>query len=67
MQRTAYGKIGSIVVSTNHYMYFQGKLIKAGEHPYAIHLGQWTSNDYLYCLNTSNHIIPVGIMDFSGL
>ena len=57
-------KIGSIVVSTNHYMYFQGKLIKAGEHPYAIHLGHWTSNDYLYCLNTSNHIIPVGIMDF---
>ena len=57
-------KIGSIVVSTNHYMYFQGKLIKAGEHPYAIHLGHWASNDYLYCLNTSNHIIPVGIMDF---
>ena len=57
-------KIGSIVVSTNHYLYFQGKIIKAGEHPYAIQLGHWTSNDYLYCLNTSNHIIPVGIMDF---
>ena len=57
-------KIGSIVVSTNHYMYFQGKIIKAVDHPYAIHLGHWTSNDYLYCLNTSNHIIPVGIMDF---
>ena len=57
-------KIGSIIVSTNHYLYFQGKIIKAGEHPFAIHIGHWESNDYLYCLNTSNHIIPVGIMDF---
>jgi len=57
-------KIGSIVVSTNHYLYFQGKIIKAGDHPYANHIGHWALNDYLYCLNTSNHIIPVGIMDF---
>jgi len=57
-------KIGSIVVSTNHYLYFQGKIIKAGEHPYANHIGEWNTDDYLYCLNTSNHIIPVGIMDF---
>jgi len=57
-------KIGSIIVSTNHYLYFQGKIIKAGDHPYANHIGEWNTDDYLYCLNTSNHIIPVGIMDF---
>jgi hypothetical protein len=57
-------KLGSTVVSTNHYVMYQGRAIKAGDHPHSIHLGGWDSDDHLYCLNTDTHIIPVGLLEF---
>jgi hypothetical protein len=57
-------QIGSVVVSTNHYIMHEGKAIKAGNHPFAKQMGGWNSDDYLYCLNTSNHMIPVGVLEF---
>ena len=57
-------RLGTTIVSTNHYLKHQGKYIKAGDHPLAIPMGGWESDEYLYCLNTNNHIIPVGILDF---
>jgi hypothetical protein len=57
-------KLGSTIVSTNHYVMYQGKAIKSGDHPHAIHLGGWDSDEHLYCLNTSSHIIPVGLLEF---
>jgi hypothetical protein len=52
-------RLGSTVVSTNHYVFYQDKLVMAGEHPHAMHLGPWNSEEPLYCLNTSNNKIPV--------
>jgi len=52
-------KIGSVVVSTNHYIFYNGKLLMAGDHPDAIKLGGWNSDEPLYCLNTSTNYIPI--------
>ena len=57
-------KIGSTVVSTNHYLVHHGQYIKAGDHPHAQHIGGWDSDEYLYCVNTSTNIIPVGMLNF---
>ena len=57
-------KLGNTIVSTNHYVLYQGRTIKAEDHPLAISYGVWDSEDYLYCLNTDNHIIPVGLLEF---
>jgi len=57
-------QLGSIIVSTNHYVYHEGKRIQAGHHPFAIDLGAWTSDEPLYCLNTANHHLPVGPLVF---
>ena len=52
-------QLGPVTVSTNHYVMYLGKPIMAGDHPDAVKLGPWTSDDPLYCLNTSNNKIPV--------
>jgi hypothetical protein len=57
-------KLGSTTVSTNHYVFYGGKPIMAGDHPHAIRLGPWNSDDLLYCVNTSNHKIPVSYLKF---
>jgi hypothetical protein len=57
-------KLGSTIVSTNHYVAYKGTHIKAVDHPLAQSAGTWDSDDYLYCLNTEDHIIPIGILDF---
>jgi hypothetical protein len=57
-------RIGDVVVSTNHYIRHEGRLIMAGNHPHAIPMGPWKSNKPLYCLNTENHTIPVGYLTF---
>jgi hypothetical protein len=57
-------QLGSIIVSTNHFLLYNGKKIKAGEHPYAIQLGPWQSDDLLYCLNTTTNTIPIGGLTF---
>jgi len=57
-------RLGPVTVSTNHYVFHEGKPIMAGDHPYAIRLGPWDSDDLLYCVNTSNHKIPVSYLQF---
>jgi hypothetical protein len=57
-------KLGSIVVSTNHYVMHEGKPIMAGEHPHAIPMGPWDSDELLYCLNTTDHTIPMDYLTF---
>jgi hypothetical protein len=42
----------------------QGKHIYAGDHPSAVPMGKWDSDQPLYCLNTSDHIIPVKGWEF---
>jgi hypothetical protein len=55
-------KLGTTVVSTNHYVKYLGHSIKAKDHPDAIKLGFWGSEEPLYCLNTSdNRILIDGI------
>jgi hypothetical protein len=57
-------QLGDVIVSTNHYLIYQGKPIKAVQHPHAIPIGSWNSDDYLYCLNTNTHTIPVSYFTF---
>lgn len=57
-------QLGSVVVSTNHYVMYNGHAIKAGNHPDAIQLGPWKSEKHLFCLNTHDHHIPVSILTF---
>lgn len=57
-------QLGKTVVSTNHYVLHKGKPIMAGDHPHAIRLGPWNSDELLYCVNTSDHHIPVEYLTF---
>ena len=57
-------KLGPVTVSTNHYLMHNGKPIMAGDHPHAIQLGPWNSDDLLYCLNTTDHTIPMEYLTF---
>ena len=57
-------QLGPVTVSTNHYVLHEGQYIMAGDHPHAIHIGAWNSDDLLYCVNTSNHHIPVEFLTF---
>ena len=57
-------RLGHVLVSTNHYVKHNGKLIMAGDHPNAIPHGPWNSDDHLYCLNTSDHTIPMDYLTF---
>lgn len=52
-------ELGPVTVSTNHYVMYLGKPIMAGDHPDAVKLGPWSSDEPLYCLNTSDNKIPV--------
>jgi hypothetical protein len=57
-------RLGSTVVSTNHYVFHENKLIMAGEHPSATQIGGWDEDEPLYCLNTSDNRIPVEYLTF---
>ena len=48
-----------IEVSTNHYILHKGSWIESANHPDAIHTGPY-SRESLFCLNTSDHTIPIG-------
>lgn len=50
------------VVSTNHYMEYKNKIIRAEDHPDAVLIGGWNGGKEkpLICFNTSDHHIPVG-------
>jgi hypothetical protein len=56
--------LGKTLVSTNHYVKHGGKWIMAGDHPHAIPYGPWDSDDHLYCLNTTDHTIPIEYLTF---
>lgn len=60
-------KISGILVSTNHYIRYEGKWIEAKDHPDAIKAADWSGgNDRpLICLNTDTHTIPIGNYIFS--
>ena len=57
-------QLGPVLVSTNHYVKHNGKLIMAGDHPNAIPKGPWDSDEPLYCLNTTDHTIPMEYLTF---
>jgi len=49
-------------VSTNHYIKYESTWIQARQHPDAVSIGPW-SGGYsrpLICLNTRDHILPIG-------
>lgn len=53
---------GGILVSTNHYLEFQGKWIRSDEHPDAKPVAPWSGGQErpLICFNTNDHRIPIG-------
>lgn len=55
-------KIGSTLVSTNHFILHEGKKIRVDEHPDALAALPWSggSSSPLICLNTDTHNIPIG-------
>jgi hypothetical protein len=60
-------KLGSVLVSTNHYIQHDGKWIQSKEHPDAIPQSAWSGGAArpLICLDTETHQIPLGGYIFS--
>jgi hypothetical protein len=56
--------INDVVVSTNHYLKYNNAFIMAGDHPDAVKIGKWESDEPLYCLNTNNHVICINNITF---
>ncbi len=56
--------LNDIIVSTNHYVVYNGRYIKAGKHPNAKDIGVWDKDEPLYCLDTENNQIPIKGMIF---
>lgn len=56
-----------ILVSTNHYIRYEGKWIEAKDHPDALPAADWSGGNErpLICLNTDTHTIPIGDYIFS--
>ena len=54
-------QIGSVTVSANHLLLYEGKWIFSKDHPEAIPLGKWGGgiSKPLICLSTDTHKIPV--------
>lgn len=48
-----------IQVSTNHYLLHEGRWIQSIDHPDAVPTGPY-GRESLFCLNTSDHQLPVG-------
>jgi hypothetical protein len=57
-------KLGSTIVSTNHYIMYLGHPIKAGQHPDAKKIDNWNSDEPLYCLNTNDNRILIDGLEF---
>jgi hypothetical protein len=51
--------IHDVIVSTNHYVEYNGEYIMADKHPDAIKIGNWESDEPLYCLGTNDNKLPV--------
>lgn len=60
-------KLGSVLVSTNHYVQHQGRWIQAAHHPHAVPSLPWSggSSRPLVCLDTETHQIPLDGYIFS--
>lgn len=60
-------KLGSVLVSTNHYVQYEGKWIQSAHHPDAVPYPSWSGGDTspLICLDTETHQIPLGNYIFS--
>lgn len=56
-------QLGNIVVSDNHYILGPTGWIMAAEHPDAIRVEPWRSNE-LVCLNTDTHTMNIGSYTF---
>jgi hypothetical protein len=59
--------LGGITVSTNHYVRYNDKWIKASSHPDAKPVADWSGGAErpLICLNTDKHSFPIGPYVFS--
>lgn len=59
-------RLGSTLVSTNHFLLHEGKKIRADEHPDALVALPWSGGKEqpLICLNTDTHTIPIGKYTF---
>ncbi len=59
-------KLGDIIVSTNHYLKYGNKWIKAKEHPDAVLTANWKggSERPIICFNTEDHCIKIGKYTF---
>ena len=59
--------LGGVTVSTNHYVSYKNKWIKAVSHPDAQPVADWSGGAErpLICLNTDRHSFPVGHYSFS--
>ena len=59
--------LGGITVSTNHYVKYKNKWIKASAHPDAQTVADWAGGVErpLICLNTDKHSFPIGPYVFS--
>lgn len=51
-------RLGSICVSTNHFVRHEGSWIRAEAHPDAVPQGPYERSS-LFCLNTDTHCIPI--------
>jgi hypothetical protein len=58
-QGQAMVNLGGIQVSTNHYILYDSKWIRAEDHPDAQPIGPYERQS-LICLNTESHCIPIG-------
>jgi hypothetical protein len=54
----------NIVVSGSHLIQYQNTWIRVGNHPHATRLSSY-DKPFLYCLNTSDKVIPMGSYLFS--
>lgn len=59
-------RLGSVLVSTNHFVLHEGKKIRADEHPDALVALPWSGGhaNPLICLNTDTNTIPIGFYVF---
>jgi hypothetical protein len=60
-------KLNDVLVSTNHYVKLpDGSFAHADKHPDAVSAEPWAGGTArpLICLNTDNHLIPVGVNTF---
>lgn len=57
-------QIGSVKVSSNHFIKYNNKWILSKDHPEAISIGGWSGSP-LHCLTTDTHRIPVNDYIFS--